>query len=205
MDEVRTAVASVLALALCGGCDHPLPELGSGRAVQVEAQSASGHVVDSILPPEESLRRFRAGLRGVARLDGPRSRAELLQQFDAALETRDRGRLEALAVTKAEYAYLVYPELEVSRPPYRQPPEIAWLVMSASSSGSLTKLLSRADRFQTVSCECAAPPELEGALRVWHGCTVRLRDAGASRSLRLFGAIVERSGRFKFASYANDL
>lgn len=38
---------------------------------------------------------------------------------------------------------------------------------------------------------------------IWNGCVARL-DA-APDGLRLFGAIIERAGRFKFLSYANAL
>jgi hypothetical protein len=50
---------------------------------------------------------------------------------------------------------------------------------------------------------CDAGPERQGPNLIWTGCVVRL-DA-APDGLRLFGAIIERAGRFKFLSYANAL
>jgi hypothetical protein len=47
---------------------------------------------------------------------------------------------------------------------------------------------------------------VEGENRLWRNCRVRrVRAAGDTASGRLFGVILERHGRFKFASYGNDL
>jgi hypothetical protein len=109
-------------------------------------------------------------------------------------------------VTKPELAYLVYPELPVSRAPYRQPPEIAWLLMQASTGGAISKLVNKAaDRFELLGYRCAVAPEIEGAVTVTRGCVVRVREDGTERELRLFGRIVERGGRWRFLGLDGDL
>jgi hypothetical protein len=165
----------------------------------------AGHVVDSILPPGEALRRFRAGLDAPARLDGPARRDELVDRFLVAVRRNDAAALQRLVLNRAEFAYLVFPELKVSRPPYNQPPEIAWMMYDANSSGRIGRLLDRAAAFELLGYRCPPRANVEGRLTVWPGCVVRVRDAGRLRELRLFGAIVEREGHFKLAGFATDL
>jgi hypothetical protein len=166
--------------------------------------SGPGYVVDSILPPDEALRRFRDGLSQPVHLDGPPNRDQLVRRFFSVLRRRDRAALEALAIDRAEFAYLVYPELRTSRPPYRQLPDVTWLMLRANSDGGRAKLLQRALELDPISYRCARPAETEGQLRVWNGCLVRARYGGRVRHLRLFGAIIERNGRFKFAGFDTD-
>jgi hypothetical protein len=44
----------------------------------------------------------------------------------------------------------------------------------------------------------------EGRNRRWTDCTVSVQTAAGVSRERLFGAIIERDGRFKFLSYANS-
>jgi hypothetical protein len=49
-------------------------------------------------------------------------------------------------------------------------------------------------------------PDTEGENRFWRGCAIRrIRSPGDTVTERLFGAIVERDGRFRFYSYGNEL
>lgn len=197
LDQVRAELILV-GLLLVAACDRPRPEDGRGR-------SAVG-VVDSILPPGEALRRFRAGLDTPTRLDGAPSRDELVNRFLTAVRQRDAEAVRSLAVTRAEYAYLVYPELSISRPPYNQPPETAWLLLDAETSSGVSKLVNAASsRFELLGYRCTAAPIPVGALRLHSDCTVRVRESGAERDVRLFGRIIERDGRWKLMSVGGDL
>jgi hypothetical protein len=211
LDQVRAElsargagrVGAALLVVVVLSCDRPASSQGSG-AIQ-SAGATPGRVVDSLLPPEEALRRFRVGLDTPAALDGPRSRDELVRRFVLAVQNKDRAALDSLLVTRAEYAYLVFPELRISRPPYDQPPEIAWILTSAATNSGLSKLLGRTDRFQFGEYRCGGSSQAEGQLRVWSDCMVDLSVDGERRAARLFGAIIERDGRYKFAGFANDL
>jgi hypothetical protein len=56
------------------------------------------------------------------------------------------------------------------------------------------------------SSRCDAEPTIQGENRIWGGCTATMREGGgAPVTAKLFGAILERGGRFKILSYANDL
>ena len=197
-----TAVVVAAVMAALPGCGAAEPQAGSARP----AARPPGYVIDSIHPPEEALRRFRAGLDTAAVLAGPQSRDALYERFASAVAARDSAALVALIIDRAEYAFLIYPELAISRPPYRQPPEIAWLLSATATGGGIAKLLARADRLELLAYHCPEA-EREGAVQVWRDCTVRVRDAsgGDARHLRLFGAIVERDGRYKFAGLNGGL
>jgi hypothetical protein len=209
MDQVRTAVV-VLALTFAAACDRPLSDEEGGRSAVALSDSAlraqPGYIVDTIHAPEEALRRFRAGLAAPSTLDGAQSRDELVQRFIRAFERRDRGALLALTITRAEFAYLIYPELSISKPPYRQPPNVAWLLHETSNGSAIDKLVNKAaERFRLLGYRCLGEPALEGTLRIWNDCMVRVREGSAERELSLFGRIVERDRRWKFIGMDNDL
>lgn len=189
-------IASAVMAALSAGCDVP--------AGQDAPEHPPGYVVDSILPPAEALRRFRAGLDSPATLDGPRSRDSLVRRFLSGVAARNRAALDSLAMTRAEFAYLVFPQVRWSKPPYSQPPDVAWMLFRANSRTGLTRLLERADRLRLQSYTCPDSAERDGTLRLWTGCTVRVIDGGRSRELHLFGTIIELAGRYKFAGFNND-
>jgi hypothetical protein len=178
-------------------------EKGDGTATPLRT------VVDSALPADEELRRFRASLPHVSMLEGAAtSRDALVHEFVSALEHNDTTALIRLHVTRAEWAWLVYPFSVQAHPPYHQPPEIAWMLATAASTKGLTRLMKRrAGRsLDVVGYRCNKQPSREGENRIWRGCELRI-DARASNEptrQRLFGAIIERAGRFKFLSYANQ-
>src|SRR6185503_20163338 len=109
----------------------------------------------------------------------------------------------SLALSRAEFAYLVFPDSKWSKPPYNQPPDIEWLLLSANSGGGLTRLLRRSGNFELLGYSCRQPAEMDGAVKYWPGCLVRLRDGGRVREMKLFGSIVELDGRYKFRDYNN--
>ena len=167
-----------------------------------------GYVVDSIRSPEEELRRFRTGLAAATALEGgAASRDALIHAFVAAVEAADTVALQRLVVSRAEYAWLVYPSSAFSHPPYYQPIGLAWRLSTAPSERGITRLLTRngGRSLGFVSYNCPRPPVVEGKNRIVSGCITLLRDGAETVPRRLFGAVIEREGRFKFLSYANDL
>ncbi|HSA56109.1 MAG TPA: hypothetical protein VLE53_10410 [Gemmatimonadaceae bacterium] len=170
-----------------------------------------GYIVDSILPIDEALRRFRAELPGpvpTALSGGTRSREGLVHAVVRALEARDSAALGALALTPAEFAWLVYPTSPFVAPPYRQMPGLVWMQIALGSGSGRARLLARlAGRpLGYAGHSCDGEPERQGENRIWRRCRVRLTQPdGTHRALRLFGDIVERAGHFKLVSFANDL
>jgi hypothetical protein len=165
-------------------------------------------VVDSIFPMPVMIERFQAGMpRRPAELGvgSTSSRDSLISQFVRAVEQGNATALRALRLDAAEFAFLYFPESRLSRPPLQQPPEISWMLVEQNGVKGETRVLQvhggRPLHYRGYTCE--AEPTIEGSLRLWDDCRLLL---GEQRSpARLFGSIVERDGRFKFVSIANDL
>jgi hypothetical protein len=220
----RSCVAALLVMA-CNGAEarraadsaaHVTDSITIARADSIARarqdsidRAQPGYIVDSILPIEEELRRFRADLKDVpTRLTGGApTRDELVARFVRAIETSDTAALRGMAMTRAEFAYLYYPSSPYAKPPYRQPPWLTWMMLERASSAGLTRLLRRlgGQRLRYVDYACPAPAERRAVNVLWSKCVLRLTgpDGDTVRG-QLFGAIIDRAGRWKFMSYAND-
>ena len=134
------------------------------------------------------------------------SKDQLIWTFVRALESSDTASLARLALTRAEVAYLVFPESPLSAPPYSQAPDLVWMRESYATVTGLERLLNRLGGkplgFRSLSC--AESSVVEGKNRIWRDCTVRFAPpGGTAQTLQLFASIIEREGRFKILSYAN--
>jgi hypothetical protein len=169
-----------------------------------------GYVVDSILPIQEELRRFRlaAGGEAVAELrGGSRSRVSLIRRFVKAVAARDTADLKAMNIDAREFADLIYPESPYTRSPYRQSPTLVWDQIQNPNRAGLNRLVRRMGGrplgYAGYSCE--ERPERQGRNVVWTGCLVQLADSsGEIVRRRLFGSIIERDSQFKIVSYTNE-
>lgn len=172
------------------------------------ATEGVGQVVDSIIPMDQALDRFREGLIEPAGLAGGEgSRDDLVGKVVRAFEAQDTMAFEALAVNRAEWAFLYYPDNALSKPPYELPPALAWFQrQEASRKGVLRGLRELGGHRVTYQGHtCSPDPVLEGENRIWTGCVVTLRrDDGDPVTIGLFAAILERDGRFAVLSYDND-
>jgi hypothetical protein len=181
--------------------------LASARQDSVN-RAQPGYIVDSILPVEEQLRRFRTGHSDTARLlvGGASSADSLVRQFAASLQASDTAALVRLTISRAEFAWLVYPESPLSRRPYQQAPDLVWMMHTAASSIGLERALTRLGGKQLGyrAWSCNAQPVMEGSNRIWKDCVVRFDHAPSpSGEMQLFSSIIERGGRFKILSYDN--
>lgn len=166
-------------------------------------------VVDSILPIPVLLERFREGLAPTDTLAGAStSRDALVERFVRSLSAADSADLVAMAMSTTEFAWLYYPESQFTRPPYELGPEHAFLLIDQNSRKGLTRLLRRVAgvELDLAGYSCPPEPRREGPNSFWEGCTVQFRNPdGVVDTLRLFGAIWERDGRWKLVSYANEM
>jgi hypothetical protein len=190
-------------VALClgvSGCDG-----GEARA----DTTGAGRVVDSLLPREEALRRFRDGLPLSDSLaGGASSRDELVQAFVRALSTSDTAGLARMAVSRSEFAYLYYPTSPRGKPPYDLEPGVMWFLQVQHSDRGLTRALKfyGGKPMALLGYDCGDRASREGENVVHGPCSLRWRDPdGHTAAVRLFSQILERDGRFKFLSYANRL
>lgn len=165
-----------------------------------------GYVIDSILPIEEQLRRFRADLPEVTRLaGGAASRRALVEAILQGVARGDTSALRRLTISRAEYAWLVYPTSPFAAPPMRQPPQLSWFLESTPSEVGLSRLLSRLGGrpIEVLETRCPDAVTREGRNTIVAGCVVRIRDQGETRELRLFGPLIERDGHWKVLSWTN--
>jgi hypothetical protein len=180
-------------------CDRPA----------VQAKSAPRRVIDSIIPRDEALRRFRTNLAPVEALEGGRgSRDSLVGAYLDALAARDTATLAAMAVSRAEFGYLYYPTTPQSRPPYNLAPELMWFLLDQRSDRGIRRVLQiyGGQDLTLLGYDCGPGESVEGENTVWGPCQVRFRLAeGDTVSQRLFSQIIRRGGRYKFLSYANKL
>jgi hypothetical protein len=189
------AMGLLVLLAACGG----------ERAA--EAAQAPAGPVDSIRPPAQALEAFRRGLPPVDSLaGGAPSRDSLVARFAAAVQGSDTAAIRALVLDRAEYAYLYFPSLQRMNPGVNMQPEVMWMLHGQESLKGITRVLRRLGggqaRLGAYACEDA--PQVEGPNRYWHRCAVDVTAEGQTARLQLFGSVVERGGRYKIVSYAND-
>jgi hypothetical protein len=209
MKLVLAVAAAVIATAACNGKDAAVAS-ASTRAGADAALHGPGYVVDSALPPEETLRRFRMGLDSVTRFDdgATHSRNALVQRFARAVAKGDTAALRGMSLSRAEFAYLYFPSTQYMRQPYMTPPDVLWQLMHTRSESGMNRLVARVGgtEMRVAGYDCEPTPEVEGINRLYEQCTIRFRRAATAsvERRRLFGSIIEREGRYKFVSYAND-
>lgn len=181
------------------------------RARQDSLNRASpGYVIDSVLPVEEELRRFRAAIGGAPITElqhASESREALVRRFVRDLNAGDTTDLARAALSPREFADLLYSSSPNAHPPYRQSPAFVWMQIGGKSASGLTRALKRraGQGLAYAGHECNSVPEVQGANRLWLACALRLvSPAGDTTVERLFGTIVQRADRFKFVSYANQ-
>jgi hypothetical protein len=167
-----------------------------------------GPTVDSILPLEEEIRRFRSTVPETpTRLSGgAKRRDDLVRRWVRAIESSDSTALGHMLMNAAEYITLYYPESPYTHAPYRQSPGIRWALITNTSMQGASRVWSRHAGLPMgfTGYRCDPNPELLGKNRIWTGCVVDWKNESGKGSLRLFGPIIERDGEFKFVTYASD-
>ena len=156
--------------------------------------------------PEDQLAIFTANLdeRPTLLRGGASSLNALAERFVRGVQERDTAGIRSIHVSKAEFAYLVYPTHPQALPPYSLPPEVVWMMTESSSAKALDKIVAMGIRqgasIQSVVCEGVTS---QGKNRVHSGCVAIAQESSRGEEIRIpLGPIIERDGRFKFASFA---
>ncbi|MFL5521871.1 MAG: hypothetical protein ACJ8B6_13095 [Gemmatimonadales bacterium] len=197
-------LSAALLVGACTTADRP----AAAKAPDAFPALPAGYIVDSILPIEEHLRRFRTGLTQVASMQGGAdSEHELVQAFLAAVSTQDSITLSHLLLSREEFAWLYYPAHAYSRPPYELDPGSFWTLIRGNGGKGFTRLLREygGHRLGYVTHGCKPSNAVQAPMREWNQCEVGLTRDGEQAVKRMFGSIVSIGGRYKFVSYANDL
>jgi hypothetical protein len=199
---------AILTASACDRVDQSGERLGArDRPINSGLASDVGYV-DSAIPIDEALQRFRQDLPEVTALNGGLdSREQLVREFVRALGGRDTVALRRMVLTAGEFAWLYYPYSPLSRPPYELSPALMWFQLQGESEKGASRLLSeRASRTLRYLGHTCGSPRVEGKNRVHPSCELRrVTAAGDTVAERLFGLILERDGRYKFVGYANRL
>lgn len=166
--------------------------------------------VDSILPMETLMARFRDSLPRVDSFTGGSpDRETLVRRFLAAVTARDSQAIRDMVVSRAEFGWLVFPDHIYHLKPYELDPAIFWLQLSAPSSQGIKELLGRYGGVPLVLDSLGCPRDttqlFRGTMAMWGPCTARVRTPDTTLTHQFFGSIIARDGRYKFLSYRNDL
>jgi hypothetical protein len=177
--------------------------------VPLDTTRRPGAIIDSSFPMPEMIRRFRVGLPEVTALTtGAATRQELVAQFVSALASSDKQALGKLTLSRAEFAYLYFPNTAYARSDQGMPPTLLWDQIVLGSEKGIARALARVGGKPLTldALDCPRAPERRGALTLQTGCSVRISAAGqAPFSGQLFSSIIEYAGRFKFVGYSNDM
>ena len=164
---------------------------------------------ESLTPWEARLTTFQTGLTRPAGLaGGAPSRDSLVALVVHGIETRDTASLRQLAVTKEEFAWLVYPTSPQGRPPYDLEPQAYWEMLLFHSDGGIAKVLDAygGSPLGVTGYTCDTVEAHEGENRIVGPCVLQRRPAaGPMVREALFGQLIEREGTWKVLSYANKL
>lgn len=120
-----------------------------------------------------------------------------------AISTGDRGRLEALALSEAEFRDHVWPELPAARPERNLPLSYVWGDLHQKSTQQLSVTLrkhgGKRDELVRLTFSDVTP---YAGFQVHRKATFRVRDAsGQETDVRLCGSMIEQDGAWKVFSY----
>ncbi len=203
-------ILGAIALLACAPGDASRSAVPAGQSgiAALPAPSVNGEAPARIYTLDEKLAMFREGLEEPAALSGgAASREALIRRFTTAVERRDTAAVRELVLDRAEFAWLYYPTSPYTRPPTVQEAPLAWFLLVENSQKGITRAFNRFGNTGAVYADhrCDPEPVREGSNRFWRECVVVLRTSlEGTVTRRLFGNIIERDGRFKFFTYAND-
>lgn len=179
----------------------------SGCVGEARGERSIEATVDRSVPMSEMIERFNAGQPVVKALTGAaESRDALIAELVQAMERADTAAIRRLTLTRAEWGQLYFPTSRYATAPYELPPEIAYMLSASASEKGLSRLLQRLGgrdlALQGYRCTESA---VEDRNRYWSECTLQYELPGEERvERRLFQAIIERNGKYKILSFAND-
>jgi hypothetical protein len=175
---------------------------------QDSLRKTPGYVIDSVFTPEENLRRFQSTVAAPAgnRLSGGApSTDDLLRRYWALLSTGDTLAMSPLIVSRAEYAYLYFPESVEGAS--GMPPAVGWELIVRQSGRGLTRALFQAQRGPSavVRTLCSDEPRMMGKSTIYGPCGVVIRRDGTEETLWIVKSLIERDGIHKLFGLQNEL
>ena len=175
---------------------------------QDSLRKTPGYVIDSVFTPEENLRRFQATVAPPAenRLSGGAPSTDLLlRRYWALLSAGDTLAITPLIVSRAEYAYLYFPESVEGAS--GMPPAVGWELIVRQSGRGLTRALFQAQRgpATVVRTLCSDEPRPMGKSILYGPCGVVIRRDGTEETLWIVKSLLQRDGVHKLLGLQNEL
>ena len=207
IDRVLAGLLALAVFAACGGrsgrAASPAAAFFAAGATAAVPLQREGIWTDAGTRRRE-LAEFRAGMPPVAALDGGAASADsLVARWVRALERRDAAAFAPMLLSRAEFAWLYYETHPLARPPYDLSPAEMWFQQSGNSAKGLREVLEKRGgrplEYLGFHCDAAA---IHGENRFHGNCVVRRSEGDVVIEERLFGALLERAGRWKFVSYS---
>jgi hypothetical protein len=124
-----------------------------------------------------------------------------------SINRSDGAGLLALAVTREEFADIVWPTLRVSRPEVGMPFDYVWDDTFSKSRNHLIQTLAEhgGRRYELERLEFGGAVTEHATHTIARAAGLVVRDeTGRQRRLRLFGSIIRQGGRSKVLSYIVD-
>jgi hypothetical protein len=185
----RLAAAAGLAVLLAGGCRPGADPTNGGEQKQaVNPATEPGR--------EESL--------ADNWFDTPE---DLARRVVEAVRTKDVPTLRDLRVSEKLYKEELCPAFLASKPRHTMNVDFHWNLLQVNALEGMREILNRYGGQPIEYRGLEDPDEIEeyGTFRLWRRVRVRIQLEGKEKeiSARLFGAIVERNGRFKLLSYVS--
>ena len=131
---------------------------------------------------------------------------ELARAVLEAIATRDRARLDALALNEEEFGNHVWPDLPAARPERNLPMPYVWGDLRQKSEQSLTRTLrAHAGKRYELRAVTFGDVTPYAHFRVHREAMFRVRDAaGSETAIRICGSMIEQGGGWKVFSYVVD-
>ena len=113
-----------------------VPACKSTPPAEASSQGIGTFTSDSTRARE--LSEFRAGMSEVSEFaDGASSLDSLAREIVEGMIAGDRARLESLALSRSEFAWIYYPATPQARPPYDLDPGTMWMMLENQSARTL--------------------------------------------------------------------
>ncbi len=182
-------------LSLLLACSGDRTPSATAAAATDSAPPAAQHI-DSVVPREVAIERFREGTRQVTAFEGgASSRDALVKSWVKAIETADTTALQRMLINRDEFAWLYYPTASQGLPPYDLSPSLLWFMTEGQSTKGLRRLLQeRAGKpMHMIGYTCDPKSTIEGRE---HRLGTLRAQAGARRVIRPGKALrVDRGAR----------
>ena len=124
-----------------------------------------------------------------------------------ALHAKDADRLAALALTREEFATIVWPTLPISRPEVGMPMDYVWQDTATKSGAYLAQTLADfgGRQFTLERVEFRGETTSAADYTVSRKTYLVVKDEGGEqKTIRVFGSIIRQDGRSKVYSYIQD-